>query len=195
MLIYLQRDVQRDVIELFHYALNADGGLVLGTAETIDASDLFRTEDKQLCIYRKRNVPVPEPRLPVFPLTRTRLPSDPGNPNAAGGRAAAYGVLHQLMVERYAPPSILVSQDNELVHLSEHAGRYLVHPGGELTASVFRLVRDELRIELRAAPAERARAEAGDRFAADRRALRRRSAARGHACAAGFGPGSGRASS
>jgi len=41
VMIYLQRDVQRDVIDLFHYSLLADGGLVLGTSETIDRSELF----------------------------------------------------------------------------------------------------------------------------------------------------------
>ena len=34
LLIYLDRDVQRDVVELFHYALNPDGTLLLGSAET-----------------------------------------------------------------------------------------------------------------------------------------------------------------
>ena len=45
---------------------------------------------------------------------------------------------------------MLVSPDGRVVHLSEHAGRYLVMPGGEPTMSAFHLVRDELRIELRA---------------------------------------------
>ena len=35
LLIYLQREVQRDVIELFHYALNPNGTLLLGSAETV----------------------------------------------------------------------------------------------------------------------------------------------------------------
>jgi two-component system, chemotaxis family, CheB/CheR fusion protein len=55
------------------------------------------------------------------------------------------------MVERYAPPSLLVSPDDRVAHLSEHAGRYLVQPGGEATLNVFRLAREELRVELRAA--------------------------------------------
>jgi two-component system CheB/CheR fusion protein len=59
VLIYLEREVQRAVIELFHYALNPEGTLLVGAAETIDTSDLFRTEDKALCLYRKRNVPAP----------------------------------------------------------------------------------------------------------------------------------------
>ena len=141
LLMYFQRDVQRDVIELFHYALNPEGSLLLGSAETIEASDLFRTEDKKLCIYRKRNVPGPEPRLAVFPLTRTWVMGSLGNRTEQLLEPLAFGPLHQRMVERYAPPSVLISPDNKLVHLSEHAGRYFSHPGGALTASVFKLVR------------------------------------------------------
>ncbi len=45
LLIYLDRDVQRDVIELFHYALNRDGRLLLGCAESLETMELFRAED------------------------------------------------------------------------------------------------------------------------------------------------------
>ena len=151
VLIYLQREVQRDVLDLFHYALNPDGFLVLGTSETVDRSELFRTESKPHCIFRKRNVPAPEPQLPVFPITRVRPPGEPAERNGQKGEPLAYGSLHQRMVEWYAPPSLLVNPDYQVVHFSEHVGRFLVHPGGEPTTSVFKLVREELRIELRAA--------------------------------------------
>jgi chemotaxis methyl-accepting protein methylase len=55
LMIYLQRDVQQDVIALFHYALKPDGLLLLGTSETTDRSDLFRCEYNELCQYRQRN--------------------------------------------------------------------------------------------------------------------------------------------
>jgi two-component system CheB/CheR fusion protein len=150
LLIYLDRSVQGDVIDLFHYALAPHGYLLLGTSETLETSELFRAEDKKLCVYRKRNVPPPELRLPVFSLSR----------KSAGGKAdlkaelhqgpAPYQALHENMLERYAPPSILIGPDDKLVHLSEHGGRYLVHPGGGLTSNAARLVREELRIELQA---------------------------------------------
>lgn len=150
LLIYLQRELQSDVIELFHYALNPGGLLLLGPSESIDRAALFQVENKQVCLYRRRNVPAPDPRLPVFPQTfRRAVPLE-----MTGLRAqptGSYGALHQKMVERYAPPSLLVDQDFRIVHASEHAGRYLQVPGGELSASVFRLAREELRIELRAA--------------------------------------------
>ena len=151
VLIYLQRAVQRDVLDLFHYALNPDGFLLLGTSETVDRSELFRTESKTHCIFRKRNVPAPEPQLPVFPITHLRPPGEPAERNGQEGEPLAYGALHQRMVEWYAPPSLIVNPDYQVVHFSEHVGRFLVHPGGEPTTSVFKLVREELRIELRAA--------------------------------------------
>jgi two-component system CheB/CheR fusion protein len=149
LLIYLQRDVQRDVIELFHYSLNPEGTLLLGNSETLDAVDLFSTEDKHLCLFRKRDVRPKEPRLPVFPLTSGRLPGEHPFHADPQPEVLAYGAVHQRMVEQYAPPSILVSPDDKLVHVSEHAGRYLVYPGGELTANIFKLLREELRVEMR----------------------------------------------
>ncbi|MBV9772290.1 MAG: PAS domain-containing protein [Bryobacterales bacterium] len=150
LLIYLEREVQKEVIEIFHYALNPEGVLLLGTAESIEASDQFRAVDKKLCMFTKRNTPVREPRLPVFPLTRNRLSGD-GKSATQRREAIAAGNLHQRMVEQYAPPSILVGPDNRLVHLSQHAGRFMMLPGGEPTASVLKLVRDELQLELQAA--------------------------------------------
>ncbi len=150
VMIYLQREPQRDVMELFHYALRPDGFLVLGTSETVEGSDLFRPADRLPCVYRKRNVPPPEPRLSALVVRSARLPRE-AEPRELSGESVSYGALHQKIVEMYAPPSMLVSPDHRVVHLSEHAGRFLVHPGGELTSNALKLVREELRVELRAA--------------------------------------------
>ena len=150
LLIYLQRDTQRDVIDLFHYALRPGGYLLLGTSETIDGSDLFRTEHKKYCLFRRRNVPAPEPRLPVFPLVPARRAGST-EPKETEEGPVAYGALHQRVVEHFAPPSLLLSPDHRVMHLSERAGRYLAHPGGEVTNNVFKLLRAEFHLELRAA--------------------------------------------
>ena len=46
LLIYLQRDVQEEVVHVFHYALRPGGRLLLGTAEILDRSELFAIESK-----------------------------------------------------------------------------------------------------------------------------------------------------
>ena len=149
LLIYLDRSVQGDVVDLFHYALSPNGFLLLGTSETLETAELFRIEDKKLCVYQKRNVPAPEPRLPVFPLSRISATGAGSKLDISQG-PLPYQALHQNILERYAPPSILVGPDDKLVHLSERVGRYLVHPGGPLTSNAVKLVREELRIELQA---------------------------------------------
>ncbi len=153
LLIYLQRDIQKEVAELFHHALRPEGFLVVGSSESVDHSDLFHTEHKKSGIYRRRDVPTPEPRLPVFPNIQLRVSSiEEGSERT--GRPFSYGDLHARMVERYAPPSLVLSPEDNVVHVSEHAGRYLLHPGGELTSNAFKLLREELRIDLRAALSE-----------------------------------------
>jgi two-component system CheB/CheR fusion protein len=66
LLIYLDRDAQDDVIQVFHYALKPGGYLVLGTAETADAADLFLPVDKPNSIHVRSKMPLPEPRLPML---------------------------------------------------------------------------------------------------------------------------------
>lgn len=148
LLIYLKSDVQRDVIELFHYALDPGGHLLLGTSETVDRLGRFDLVDKRACLYRRRDVPTGEPRLPVFGLRVP--PPEPVEPGGDAGQAdRTYGSIHASVVERYAPPSLLVGDDHAVVHYSASVGRYLVHPGGVPTTDVVRLVRPELRRELR----------------------------------------------
>jgi two-component system, chemotaxis family, CheB/CheR fusion protein len=149
VLIYLQRDVQQDVVSLFHYALDPGGWLVLGTSETIDNTELFSIHDKAHAIHRRCSVPTGERGLRIFPISRAagRRPHGESPQREPPG----YGPAHERMVERYAPPSILVNQNNDVVHTSARAGRYMQLPGGETTRNVFKLVLEPLRIELRGA--------------------------------------------
>lgn len=152
VLIYLRPEVQNDVQEIFHYALHDEGYLLLGTAEMANRSELFRVESKEHHLYRRRNVAASEvrlPSLPSLPVPATRGASS--NAARALESVASYGALHQRMVERYAPPSLVVDAEYNVLHLSEHAGRYLHVPGGPPPTSVFKLVREELRTELRGA--------------------------------------------
>ena len=152
LLIYLQRDVQHEVIHALHYALNPDGLLVLGASESIDQVELFRSESKEACVYRRLSTPAGASRLARFSFVPAVIRSRSAEREGTGepGEApASYGGLHARMVERYAPPSILVNERSEVVHASARAGRYLELPGGEPTRNLLKLVREPLRVELR----------------------------------------------
>lgn len=149
LLIYLKRNIQRNIFELFHYSLAKDGYLLLGASENVDDRKLFHLINKDASIYQKRNIAGPDLRLPVFPHTQANLPSVSTDREQA--QPLSTGALHQSMVECYAPPSLLVTPDNHVAHLSESVGRYLVYQGGNPSMDLFRIVHQDLQIELRTA--------------------------------------------
>jgi two-component system CheB/CheR fusion protein len=155
LLIYLNQKAQRRVLDVLHFALNPGGYLMLGGSESADgASDLYAPVDKEHRIYQGRAV---ETRL-VFPVpdgslvTRLgRLPDVRRFRESKAPPYSSYLLLHQRLLERYAPPSVVVDEDYNVVHMSEGAGRYMELHGGELSPNLLSLIRPELRLELRSA--------------------------------------------
>ena len=60
------------------------------------------------------------------------------------------GDLHLNLLEHYAPPSVVVNDHYEIVHLSDKAGRFLQFSAGEPSLNLMKVVQPELRVELRA---------------------------------------------
>jgi len=152
LLIYLDREAQVEILRTFHFALRPGGYLYLGSSEAADAvSSLFSVVDKKARIYRANVAVRSETRLPVstsgVPGTRPTV----SVLQPPGRRKFSFGDLHQRLVEQYAPPSVLVSRDSEIVHLSDRAGRFLQYAGGEPSHNIIAAVRPELRVELRTA--------------------------------------------
>lgn len=86
-LIYLNREMQWPVLEMFHYALNPGGYLVLGNAESADAlPDLFVLVDRQNRIYQaKPAVRAAGHAVPVFGSLANRAAAMKGNEAGAAG--------------------------------------------------------------------------------------------------------------
>lgn len=59
----------------------------------------------------------------------------------------SFGDLHGRILEEYAPPSIIVSEQYDIVHVSSRAGRYL-QISGEPSQNLFKLIRADLRLEV-----------------------------------------------
>ncbi len=153
LLIYLDRDIQSEVLRMFHFALNPGGYLFLGSSETAEAcSHLFTPVDKKNRIYRAREIGN-QRRMPMPSLQN--FSADP--PARSSGTAPirrskfSFADVHQRALEQYAPPSVIVNQETEIVHMSARAGNFLRYVGGEPSLVLTTLVHPELRLELRTA--------------------------------------------
>ena len=153
LLIYLDRELQELACSTFHYALNANRFLLLGSSETADhPAGLFHVFDRKARIYQSSASPGDPRLLPRLLGAAGTSAQHAGHPmRAASPTALLSGVMaHRQAIEKLAPPSILVDRTHRLLHMSDNAGRYLQPSGGPLTDDVVDLVRPELRAELRA---------------------------------------------
>jgi PAS domain S-box-containing protein len=155
VLIYLNSTDQKRVIETFHFALRPKRFLFLGTSESVDgASDLYAVHNRDYQVFQTRevahrNYPFPD-STPQFSSSKTNLLERPDERERHGERIS-FGELHQRMLEQYAPPSVVVNQEYDIVHMTDRAGKYFEITGGEPTQNLLKLIRPEMRLELRVA--------------------------------------------
>ena len=152
LLIYLNRDVQVRVLQMFHFALKPGGYLFLGSSESAESvADFFVPVDKKNRIYRargaSRTVHYQTPANATFGARVAEThPHKPVNK-----RAFSYADLHRRALAQFAPPSAIIDREGNIVHMSEQAGQFLRLAGGEPSRSLLSLVLPELRLELRSA--------------------------------------------
>jgi two-component system CheB/CheR fusion protein len=156
VLIYLNQIAQERVMNIFHFALDPGGYLLLGNAESIaDSNDRYITFNREQHIYQTRRLSIcsyPIPDVAPISFTSTVHPTPVIKPAPARSNdRISFGELHQQMLEQYAPPSLIVNEEYEILHISERAGRYLQVPGGSPSQNLLSLIRQELRLDLRSA--------------------------------------------
>ncbi|MFL5327438.1 MAG: chemotaxis protein CheB [Gemmataceae bacterium] len=170
LMIYLNREAQERLLKTLVFALRPKGLLFLGSSDSVeDDSRVFEVVDKRHRIYRsnpngRAGLPVPtgptslirwletEPTVVHGKRFLQEMPA-PAFPDRLGSRLdrAALAELHFRLIERLAPPSVIVDSEHDIAHLSESAGEFLRLTGGEPTTNLTRLAHPMLRVELRSA--------------------------------------------
>jgi len=150
LLIYLNRDAQDRVLHLFHFGLRPEGFLLLGSSESAENTMMFSALDGKHRLFVRRPAAI---RLAdaVAPASRWAPAATVASIPAPQRERIAAGELHHQLVERHAPPSVLVNDNLEILHISERAGGFLQVAGGEPSRDLLRLIHPALRLDLRTA--------------------------------------------
>jgi two-component system CheB/CheR fusion protein len=149
LLIYLDRELQEQAMTVFRYACRDQAYLFLGAAELVDEG-LFRAIDKKHRIFTTRErseggrPPIPEVLATAAgPAVRQERESRSlSRPTATE--------IHIAALEEVSPPSIVVDEQWNVLHLSASASRFFQQIGGPLAHRATDVVRPELRDELHA---------------------------------------------
>jgi two-component system, chemotaxis family, CheB/CheR fusion protein len=160
LLIYLDTVAQRQVMQVFHYALRPDGYLLLGPSESVGhAGNLFELIDKISRLHTRTSA---AGGMPLNLVARDM----PSNLRLTDGFGAATVMpletdslqreAERLLLARFVPPSILIDDALNVLQFRGATGPYLEPAAGPPSVSLHRVVRPEMLVEI--APAvQRAR--------------------------------------
>jgi two-component system CheB/CheR fusion protein len=149
MLIYMEPVLQKKLMTLFSYSLNPAGILLIGTSETLDLqNEAFKVVD---------------PKLKIFKRSTTNLvrefvdfPSSFDHPKISADETAlppknidnVQSVVDQILIQRFAPASVLVNNRGDIIYITGRTGKYLEPVAGKANWNIHAMAREGLRQEL-----------------------------------------------
>ena len=148
MLIYLQPTAQQRVLTALQFSLAPGGLLLLGPSEGVShLPNAFSPIHAGVKLFRKQSTPRDNVTVPGIPwMARNPLVASlhQGPRNAI---ALDRHLLHDydLILERYAPPGMLLNGNRQVLHIFGDLARYLRPLTGRLTGDILGSLRDELR--------------------------------------------------
>ena len=136
----LRPEMRRGVLNRFHYALAPHGILLVDAGDELDAQGLFTRDSGNPRVLRRVRGSTGEIEFPENVSGSTLM--------GAGAHAGAFSpwespdpaaVFHAAL-EPYIPPSMLIDSNDQVVHFSSTAARYVRIPGGQLTRHILELL-------------------------------------------------------
>ena len=145
LLIYFGAALQKKLLPLFYYALNRDGILLLGSAETTgNFGHLFAPVNTKARLFRRLDQSLPMADI-EFP-GRLNTEAQAAIEAPAVERAENLGQLtDQLIQQSWAPPAVLVNADGDILYISGRTGKYLEPAAGKTNINLHAMARDGLR--------------------------------------------------
>jgi two-component system CheB/CheR fusion protein len=151
LMIYLGPVLQERALQVFHYALEPHGFLLLGNSESIGGrADLFYLVDKTHKLYQTKTS---LGRVNYAFVPRMFEPAS----TSRGAQRPAVGVpgvdiaaaAKRLIMQQYAPPGVVIARDLQILHFCCETGPFLNPTPGMASLHLLKLARPELAVDLR----------------------------------------------
>jgi two-component system, chemotaxis family, CheB/CheR fusion protein len=143
LLIYFGAQLQKKLMPLFFYALNRNGLLLLGSAESVgNFGHLFSTVNNKARLFRRLDQPLPISELEFPGKVMTSIPTD----FPASERPEHLGqLIDQLIQQTWAPAAVVVNSEGDILYISGRTGKYLEPAAGKTNINIHAMAREGLR--------------------------------------------------
>jgi two-component system CheB/CheR fusion protein len=152
VLIYMDTVLQKKLLSVFHYALNSNGYLMLGQAETVGVqATLFSLVDKKYRIHRKKAESIVSGMTFPVDYTVAGLPRKRTTPETVGSEKALQTEASRIILDRYGPAGVVIDSDMQIVQFRGQTGTFLEPSPGEASLNLLKMAREGLLYGLRTA--------------------------------------------
>ena len=146
LLIYLTPELQKKLMSLFHYSLNSDGFLFLGSAEAVgNLTDLFTPLDRKSRIYQRLQ-PLLQMESVEFPTSFSPAQSATNQPSEIVQNIQV--LADKLILQSYSPSTVLVNGKGDILYITGRTGKYLEPAAGKVNWNIFAMAREGLNYKL-----------------------------------------------
>ena len=149
LLIYMETELQKKLMTLFHYSLNPNGIMLLGSAESNNSPhSMFSLIDNKLKLYKRSTTPI-NTELMDFPSSFFHRKVQ----NAEDKRIIKTNdniqyLTDQIILQQYAPASVLVNDQGDILYITGRTGKYLEPAAGKANMNIYAMAREGLFNEL-----------------------------------------------
>ena len=150
LLIYLTSEIQKKLIQLFHYSLNPDGILFLGTSESLTSkTDMFEVIDGKYKIFKKREVPIyKKDEITIFPPLINRFQTQRFSQESKDEKIGLKELIQNEILNRYSPASVIVDNKNNILYFHGKTDRFFAPPQGLAKMDVISMAKEPIKVEL-----------------------------------------------
>lgn len=155
LLIYLHPSAQRRVLSTFHFALNPNGFLVLGSSESLgEAGNLFNIVDSKNKVFqalgKKKGLRLSSlaaqsaQTLPSGPRSRT----GPGSLMTLPAREDVLRPMSDALLAVCLPPTVVVNANGEIVHVHGDVSPFVRHSPGRASLNILKGTHKDLSVTI-----------------------------------------------
>ena len=151
LLIYLDAELQKQIIPIFHYALNPDGILLLGSAESIGSyNELFSCLHPKWKFYQRLAEfnQVLNPLTVRKPLYNKRFEQSLKELAPELRTETTTLQVEHFLLDKYVPISFIINIKGKIFYIHGQSGAYLQPPTGLPNWNIIEMAREGLRFPL-----------------------------------------------
>ncbi|BBP45851.1 chemotaxis protein CheR [Thiosulfatimonas sediminis] len=152
LLIYFSNELQKIVLQTFHFALNKKGFLFLGKSESAlnNAPDLFDAYLKKSQIFIRKSYGL-SPTIDRIQSANNYARAVVEKPNISipKERRSISARIDRILLDEIVPAIALIDKDGNVLHIRGDIYSYLELPQGSLDVNIMNLAKGDIKMDIR----------------------------------------------